>query len=195
MPNNAVKKMSKIKGVEKAHPHSRRAVQMRRALAREEKMSKIKVIKNHLHRAAVDRMIFFKFALPEDIKVATLELMHDLIDQYICRNDEEIAEMKEYVRPGALKPAKLIQLESQKEKDILEYSSGFSIPNMLEIKNVQRLRAFEGDYNGMGNISMTTLRSPVAVQKEKELKAEVAGLQEKRTDKNMFQAIVGMDTD
>ncbi|KAJ3107325.1 hypothetical protein HDU96_007940 [Phlyctochytrium bullatum] len=186
MPNNAKKKLSKIKGVEKAHPHSRKAVQMRRALAREEKIVKLRTEKNATQRAAVDRMVFFKFALPDDVKMATLEMAHDIIEQYIARNDDEIKEMTESLRPGKPKPPKLIQLQSLREKDVQEYNAGFTLPNMLDAANVKRMRAWNGDYNGLGEIKMTKLRSPAAVEKEKEDKSFVEKAGAERAERELM---------
>ncbi|KAJ3218052.1 hypothetical protein HDU67_006752 [Dinochytrium kinnereticum] len=195
MPNNAKKKISKIKGVEKAHPHSRKAEQLRRAIAREDRIGKLKGAKNQIQRAAVDRMVFFKFALPDDVKMATMDMMHDLIQQYVCRNDDEIKEMTESLRSIKQKPATLQQMEWQREKDVVEYNCGFSIPNMTDASNVKRLRNWNGDYNGLGEIKLMTMRSREAVQKEKEAKEFVEAKELIRIEKTLLESIVGMDTD
>ncbi|KAJ3101879.1 hypothetical protein HDU97_000992 [Phlyctochytrium planicorne] len=222
MPNNTKKKISKIKGAEKAHPHSRKAVQLRRALARDERIIKQKGYKNQIQRAAVDRMVFFKFALQDDVKMATNELMHELVElyeefpsfvldsslmvenlnpdafqyrsRYITRNDDEIKELQDAQRPGKPKPARLLQLEQQKERDAYEYTVGFSIPNLLDPHIVNKIRQWNGDYNGLGEIKMTTVRSKESIDKEKLLKEQVEQAETKRAEKTLMENLVGMDT-
>ncbi|KAI9331735.1 translation machinery-associated protein 16 [Obelidium mucronatum] len=157
MPNNKKHKVSKIKGAEKAHPYSRKAGQMRRAFAREERVDKLKTMKDADRMREVDRMVWFKYALPDEVAAATPEMVHDLIDQYIHRNDDEVEALKATIRPNRPKPAKLGLYDMLMGKDRHEYRTGMKVPNMTDAANVVRLRQWEGDYNGIGAIKMVSV--------------------------------------
>ncbi|KAJ3026209.1 UNVERIFIED_CONTAM: hypothetical protein HDU68_006013 [Siphonaria sp. JEL0065] len=170
-------------GAEKAHPYSRKAGQMRRAFAREERVDKLKTMKDVERTREVDRMVWFKYALPDDVPAATPEMVHDLIDQlsltflsalpkYIHRNDDEIEQLKAQVRPNRPKPAKLALYDMLMGKDRHEYRTGMKVPNMTDPINVARLRLWEGDYNGITAIKMTSVvaaNKPEDVVEEKEM--------------------------
>ncbi|KAJ3075394.1 hypothetical protein HDU98_008223 [Podochytrium sp. JEL0797] len=165
MPNNKKHKVSKIKGAESAHPYSRKAGQMRRAYAREEKVEKLKTNKDADRTREVDRLVWFKYAMPDDVDVATPEMVHDLIDQYIHRYSDEIEELKSQIRPNRLKPAKIAMYELLMGKDKHEYDTGMKMPNLTDAANVVRLRRWEGDYNGISAVKMVSVvasKKPVA---------------------------------
>ncbi|KAJ3230161.1 hypothetical protein HDU81_004737 [Chytriomyces hyalinus] len=156
-PNNKKHKVSKIKGAEKAHPFSRKAAQLRRAFAREERVAGLKTMKDADRTRAVDRMVWFKYAIPDEVPNANLELVHDLIDQYINRNEDEIEELKATIRPNRQRPPKIALLEMLQGKDRHEYATGMRVPDMCDAANVARLRKWEGDYNGIGAIKMVSI--------------------------------------
>ncbi|KAJ3404315.1 hypothetical protein HDU80_003008 [Chytriomyces hyalinus] len=156
-PNNKKHKVSKIKGAEKAHPFSRKAAQLRRAFAREERVAGLKTMKDADRTRAVDRMVWFKYAIPDELPSANLELVHDLIDQYINRNEDEIEELKATIRPNRQRPPKIALLEMLQGKDRHEYATGMRVPDMCDAANVARLRKWEGDYNGIGAIKMVSI--------------------------------------
>ncbi|KAJ3198858.1 hypothetical protein HDU82_000960 [Entophlyctis luteolus] len=154
MPNNKKKSIDKIKGIEKAHPFSRKAKQVRRAYAREDRIAKVKSINDEIKTRQVDRIVWFKYALPDDLTSATPDLVHELIEQYINRNEDEINALKATIRPNRPKPAKLDVYLMVMGKDRQEYEAGFKLPDLCNAANVSKLREWEGDYNGLAAIRM-----------------------------------------
>jgi translation machinery-associated protein 16 len=73
---------------------------------------------------AVDRMVWFKYALSDELSSASMDQLHELVQLYIERNDEEISSLKDSLRPGRPKPNKLIMLELLRSKDAKEYEVG-----------------------------------------------------------------------
>jgi translation machinery-associated protein 16 len=65
--------------------------------------------------------------MPDDQLTASVDLMHDMIQMYVDRNDEEIEKLKSQVRPGRPKPNKLLNLEMLKGTDQHEYNTGMSM--------------------------------------------------------------------
>lgn len=127
MPNNKKHKLSKIKATEKAHPYSRKAVQMRRAINRDDKLAKQKTASDVKKTRVADRLSWFKYALADDIVVATNDQVHEIIEMYIARNDEEIQDIRGKLRKGRPKPSRLDLLENLRAKDIQEYNNGIGM--------------------------------------------------------------------
>ncbi|KAJ3329026.1 hypothetical protein HDU76_008798 [Blyttiomyces sp. JEL0837] len=192
MPNNRKIKVSKIKGIEKAHPYSRKADQLRRAYAREERIGKAKSAKDIEKTRAVDRMIWFKYALPDDVPCADQEMLHDLISQYINRNSAEMTTLQSTIRPNRPKPSKLTLLEMLKSKDQQEYNAGITIPDLTDPANVVVLRSFEGDYNALPRIKVISVRSLEALELEEVSRLKkVEDLERRRGEKE----VMGMRVD
>ncbi|KAI9102820.1 translation machinery-associated protein 16 [Phlyctochytrium arcticum] len=186
MPNNKKHKMSKIKDVEKAHPYSRKAVQARRALSREEKMVKIKNASDSKKIRIAERIMWFKYALPEELPAATPEVVYDVIEQYIQRNSDEVERIQSTLRKNRPSPPKLDMLQALAKKDEQEYINGIEIPLLLDQKNVTILRAWDGDYNGISRIKMVTVRRPDAPKDTKTSSETVVA---------QLEAATGMEVD
>ncbi|KAJ3181090.1 hypothetical protein HDU85_003795 [Gaertneriomyces sp. JEL0708] len=186
MPNNKKLKLSKIKAVDKAHPYSRKAVQMRRAINREEKLGKQKSASENKKTRIAERVLWFKYALPEDTPAATNELVHEIIQLYIQRNDDEIQQVQSKWRKNQPKPARLDLLLLLKQKDMDEYRDGMEIPLLTDAKNVTALRHWDGDYNALPAIKMTT----VCKVAEKSAPASQTS-----TAPNTIESITGMEVD
>ncbi|KAJ3397764.1 hypothetical protein HDV05_002877, partial [Chytridiales sp. JEL 0842] len=107
----------------------------------------------------VNKLLFFKFALPPHLPTATTPLMHELIQLYISRNDDDIQTLQSQIRPGRPKPTKLLNLEMLKQADQHEYETGMKIPDLTDPKSVTALRNWEGDYNGLHLIKMVDVRA------------------------------------
>ncbi|KAJ3039546.1 hypothetical protein HDV00_012122 [Rhizophlyctis rosea] len=204
MPNNKVHNVKNIKDLDKAHPYSRKAVQARRALNRAETIEKKASGRNVERTRRVERTLWFKFAVPEDINVATPELVHDIIQQYIGRNDEEIAKLRATLRKNRPRPARLDLLETLRAKDLQEYAtSGIDMPNLTDAKNLNLLRSWEGDYNNMDNIKTVRVRDPIKILEEEERrKAAILASQQKAAAKGNVEVTAariaeetGMDVD
>ena len=73
-----------------------------------------------------ERYIWFRYAFEEDKVVATKPEMHELIEQYLSRHDDEIAELEQDRNKGHRKPKapRQDQLEALKISECNEYISG-----------------------------------------------------------------------
>lgn len=134
-------------------------------------MGKLKSSKDIERTLAVDRLIWFKYAIPDDVKGGDSLLAHDLAQQYIDRNSEEIASLTAEHRVGRPKNGKLVMLEMLRGKDKQEYNVGMKIPDVLDAANVAVLKAWEGDYNAISRIKMMEVRmseNPKTLQQEQQ---------------------------
>lgn len=160
MPNNKKKNVSSIKGIDRAHPYSRKAAQFKRAVMRQDKLAHRKAEREEPRRRAVDRLVWFKYSIDDNTdKPLSEEEMHSIAMMYINRNDDEMEDLKQQLRKDRPKPAKLGMLQLLKEKDIKEYRDGvLEMPLMSDATNIRVLKEWDGDFNSMQRIKMTRMR-------------------------------------
>lgn len=89
----------------------------------------------------MDRHLYFVHALPTDQTSISLPALHLLLLQYIARNDDEIALLQAERQTRAWrksegKTKREVELDSEKEKELSEYRSGFSLPDLTLVENV-----------------------------------------------------------
>lgn len=112
----------------------------------------------------MDRLSWFQLILDDDQKSLTEEEMHELVFLYISRFDEEISSITDQLRPGRPIPKRLDELKMAKQGEQQEYgSTGFSLPDLRDPRNVQALRSWNGDYNGINVIKQIRLVEPKEV--------------------------------
>eukprot|EP00833_Pecoramyces_ruminatium_P013842 jgi/Orpsp1_1/1187874/evm.model.d7180000060839.1 len=100
-----------VKNYENAHPYSRKAHQVQRAMLREEKYSKTKNAKMAENNLEIEKYQWFRNAIPEERTNLTLEELTNTIERYINRNDEEIENITSNLRKGRPTPQRLTLLK------------------------------------------------------------------------------------
>ncbi|KAI9012303.1 hypothetical protein DFJ74DRAFT_683242 [Hyaloraphidium curvatum] len=159
MPNNAIKNPKNVKNPEQAHPYSRKATQLARATLRTEKIAKQAAMASKQRSKAAERLVWFKFALPDEVAVASRGDLHELIAMYIARNDDQIEALTKQLRKGRPKPSKLANLEALRQSELDEYNVGVEVPDFTDVKNLAFVRTWEGDPNQINRIKMVRIRS------------------------------------
>ncbi|KAJ3020503.1 hypothetical protein HKX48_000707 [Thoreauomyces humboldtii] len=201
MPNNKKHKISKISKSDTAHPYSRKATQMRRALNRDDKLHKQKSDNNVKRTRVVERLLWFKYAIEDDTVALTIDQVHDIIHMYIGRNDDEIEEIVANMRKGRPPPGRLELLRNLRAKDMQEFNVGIVVPDLTAQKNVAALKSWEGDYNGMGHIKSVSVANPLATRimpvpsAGKPKDTTMADATTTGSETNTIEAITGMDVD
>ncbi|KAI8646246.1 translation machinery-associated protein 16 [Parasitella parasitica] len=149
-----------IKNREAIHPYSRKAQQISRVYQRKEKLA-VKE-KKKANNPLGERWLWFRYAFDEDKTVATKPEMHELIELYLERHDEEISELEKERCRGHKTPkgARQQLLESVKIREISEYISGMELPDMTNGKTLKLLREWDGDKNGMPRMTTIRLQKP-----------------------------------
>lgn len=97
------------------------------------------------------------FSVLIDEKAYSPDEMHELILLYLSRFDEEMEEIQSQQRPGRPIPKRLDELNMTKKQELDEYKKGFVLPDLSELKNVQILKAWNGDYNSIKHIKQLKL--------------------------------------
>ncbi|RKO98396.1 hypothetical protein CXG81DRAFT_2521, partial [Caulochytrium protostelioides] len=139
-----------IKNADTAHPFSRKAMMMKRNLARAGKLHDASKRRAAVQDARVTRLLFFKFALPEDLVVAEPRDVEAVVDLYLRQYDDEDAAARQSARAasgGTRRPAPRLTVAQAYAREQLrveaaafEKGPGFSLPDLMNAKNVAWLR-------------------------------------------------------
>ncbi|ORX53889.1 hypothetical protein BCR36DRAFT_323322 [Piromyces finnis] len=148
-----------VKGYENAHPYSRKAHQVQRAMLREEKNSKTKTAKTAENNIEIEKYQFFRSQVPEGKGRLTLEELTNAIEKYIDRNNEEIENITASLRKGRVAPPRLTLLKALKKKEQEEFDHGMFVPDLTIVKNVETLRKWKNDWNSIKLIRLVKVYS------------------------------------
>ncbi|KAL8279128.1 hypothetical protein RQP46_008384 [Phenoliferia psychrophenolica] len=147
MPGNKVQTLKKLQSRKGAitggqvHPNSRRAKQLQRIELRTKKLDVKSKVRRSTEIGRVDRQVYFVHALAEDRTSVSLPELHQILRDYIGRNDDEAAELKKERegrawRKGEGKNKREMELDGQREAEESEYRSGFVLPDLTLATNV-----------------------------------------------------------
>lgn len=128
------------------HVKGRKFKQLNRATERENKLNlrKLKFAEQKNH----ELLFYLHFQekineLPE-AKTFSLDEVREFINEYICRNDEDIAEIEKQRRPGRPLTSKhQLQLEKRKHDEHV-FATGWKAPDLSDEVTVTRLRNWNG---------------------------------------------------
>ena len=143
----AKKKGSKINSL---HENSRDAKRLRRAGARDDRVSKLSASRERNNKPWLDRIAFFQEHLPETLHPLKIVDIQGLIVEYLTRNDEEIGLLKAERRPGRPASTRQSLLEDQSKTEQREYDSGFWLPNLQDEETLVKLDKWQRDWIGLG---------------------------------------------
>ncbi|ORY98130.1 translation machinery-associated protein 16 [Syncephalastrum racemosum] len=163
MPGNKKLTLKNIKNRDAAHPYSRKAKQLNRAIQRKEKLTTARAAR-HSSNPRVERWLWFRFALDENLPCASEEHVHELIRMYIDRTDDELEELEKKASKAMhrQKSPKIEVLKSLKHSEENEYESGMELPILTDADVVKILRAWDGDANSLARIKTTLYRKSQA---------------------------------
>ncbi|KAJ2820864.1 translation machinery-associated protein 16, partial [Coemansia erecta] len=158
-PNNKRKRLSKIKGKEKAHPYSRKARQISRAMNKEALLAKAKVDRINTSMARGQKVVWFRDRINEDDlkakKTWTPAELRLLLDEYLQRNDEDVEELrikKEETRGLSPKETLFLQVVESEIKE--SKLAGIDVPDLNNGLVVKTLRIWDGDVNSITTIKL-----------------------------------------
>ncbi|GAA5836224.1 hypothetical protein JCM11251_007399 [Rhodosporidiobolus azoricus] len=150
MPNNKVKTGKSMQGKKKAagghvHPNSRRAKQLQRVELRSKKLELHGKVRRAAEVERIDRHLYFVHALPFDATSISLSDLHNLVNDYINRNENEAVQLaaereSRSWRKTEGKGKREMEIEEEKKEETAEYRSGFVVPDLTLPENVALCR-------------------------------------------------------
>ncbi|KAJ2028707.1 translation machinery-associated protein 16 [Coemansia sp. S3946] len=179
-PNNKRKRVSKIKDKEKAHPYSRKARQINRAMHKETSIAKAKSERINAALGRGQKIVWFRDNMDkgeEEVeaklkkKMWTMVELRQLVDVYLERNDEEIETIlakKEEGKNLLQKESLFLQLVDSEVKEAK--LAGVEVPDLTNGAVVKALRAWDGDLNSITTIKLVTCKPASIIPIEEEAK-------------------------
>ncbi|KAJ2029184.1 translation machinery-associated protein 16 [Coemansia sp. S610] len=183
-PNNKRKRVSKIKDKEKAHPYSRKARQINRAMHKETNIAKAKSERINAAMGRGQKIIWFRDNMDqtedddeEEVdaklkkKVWTMVELRQLVDVYLARNDEDVETLlakKEEGKNLLQKESLFLQLVDLEVKEAK--LAGVEVPDLTNGAVVKALRAWDGDLNSITTIKLITCKPASIIPIEEEAK-------------------------
>ncbi|KAJ2752398.1 translation machinery-associated protein 16 [Coemansia nantahalensis] len=167
MPNNKRKRVAKIKGKDKAHPYSRKAQQISRAMKKEASLAQAKSARTTAAMGRGQRLVWFRDRLNEDDlkeqKAWTKTELAALVAEYLRRNDAEIEALEAKAAGGralALRESLLVQNDKAERNEAR--IGGIDVPDVTNAALVRTLRAWDGDLNSTTTIKLIRCQPPAA---------------------------------
>lgn len=143
------------------HVKGRKFKQLNRATEREHKLQRKKL----LHAEQKNHELLFYLHIQESIneqkdkETFTKDDMRQFVEEYITRNDEELAEIEKNRRPGRpLSSKQQLQLEKRKHDEHV-FETGFNIPDISDKLTVERLRSWNGTSGSQSSWKFTMVTS------------------------------------
>ncbi|KAK9478055.1 translation machinery-associated protein 16 [Lipomyces japonicus] len=157
----------KIKKKNAVHPKARKFLQLNRATLREKKLSKQKMSTTSRDAQTI-RLQAFRAAIDEDAykdrQSFTDDEIKTIITRFISRDDDEIESLQAARRPGRPSSTRQDALETRRDFEIEEFSTGFYSPDLLDEANVKLLRAWNLDYSGIGKLKFVRISRQAGLQ-------------------------------
>ncbi|OJJ48661.1 hypothetical protein ASPZODRAFT_63042 [Penicilliopsis zonata CBS 506.65] len=152
------KHIAKKRGVVEAlHENSRDAKLLRRAGARDDRLSRIASVMSRARRSYVDRVNYFLEALGETPALVSEDGMKELVVRYIARDAEEIEQLQKERRKGRPPSKREEALSQRTEAENKEYKTGFWMPDLSNQDNIRNLSLWNGDWSSLVTVKFVRL--------------------------------------
>jgi translation machinery-associated protein 16 len=97
-------------------------------------------------------MQFIKDNLPEVLSPLPLETILAFVEEYVTRNRDELADLQAGRKHGKLPGARELNMRQQQVNEMKEFETGYWIPDLTDVKNMERLSEWNGQWVGLNCI-------------------------------------------
>jgi len=161
---NSLRKVSKLIKQKKTalHPNSRRAKKLAKATLRQEKITRQKI--KHKLKKSNDLMAlsFINEYINTDQlsskEAFTVDELKSMLKTFICRDDDELDQLKKERRPNRPPTKRQELLELRKDAEMKHFETGWKLPDLTDTKNVESFRKWKGDTGGLNTITLVEIR-------------------------------------
>lgn len=148
------KQIAKKRGAKPSalHENSRDARRLRQAGAREEKLGRIMNAAARSNQKYVERVAWFQRALVDQEKLLNDQDVSRLVEEFIGREDEELAELKAAQRPGRPQSRAQEHITQRIENETKEFKAGFWMPEVRSKEALTKLQQWGGQWGGLNTL-------------------------------------------
>jgi len=147
------------------HENSRDARRLVQAGAREDKLAKIMSLAHKSNQHYVDRVTWFQDATVNQESPLSDTDVQQLVESYIGRADEELAELKAAQRPGRPRSKAEDRILDRIESEQKEFKSGFWMPELRDAASLELVKRWGGQWAGLNTLNF------VRAHKDAEIKS------------------------
>lgn len=141
------------------HENSRDARRLRQAGAREDKLARIMTLAQKSNQHYVNRVAWFQEATSGQGSPLDETGVQQLVEQFIARDDEELAELKAAQRPGRSRSKAEDLILNRIEAEQKEHKSGFWVPELRDTDSLDKLKRWGGHWAGLNTLNFVRVHN------------------------------------
>ncbi|KAJ5153119.1 uncharacterized protein N7482_009597 [Penicillium canariense] len=162
MPSRSLQKVhkqiSKKRGVvDSLHENSRDAQRLRRAGARDDRLSRHGAMSLKARQPYMERMQYFHNAAQTIVEPLSDTQLIEMVLKYINRDGEEIAQLKQERRKGRPPTRREEALSLRTETEEKEFKTGFWLPDLGDADVLHALKHWNGIWSGLSPMKFIRL--------------------------------------
>ena len=146
------------------HENSRNAQRLRQAGAREDKLARIMNVAAKSNQVYIDRVSWFQEQLTDTVDPINDDGVRDLVQSFINREDEELAELKAAQRPGRPPSKAEENILSRKDVETKQFNAGFWAPDIRSAEGLEKLQRWGGSWGGLNTLSFIRVKTNAEIK-------------------------------
>ncbi|KAJ4291092.1 translation machinery-associated protein 16 [Kalmusia sp. IMI 367209] len=162
MPSNRLSKVqkhiNKKKGKNVAlHENSRDTRRLQSAAQRDDKLNRLAAVREKQNRPYLLRIKSFQSYTMEHASALSISDIQAMIEDFLGRDDEELANLKSSRRAGRPPSTRETLLKQNQAMEQGEYASGFWVPDLENADNLQKLKDWSGQWSGLATLQFARI--------------------------------------
>ncbi|KAF1843621.1 uncharacterized protein K460DRAFT_148421 [Cucurbitaria berberidis CBS 394.84] len=156
--NKVHKQITKKKGkTPNLHENSRDTQRLQRAAGRDDKINRVSRLREKQNRPYLLRIKSFQSFTTEHESPLSVSELQAMIEDYLGRDDEELAKLKADRRPGRPPMTRQTLLEQNQAVEQGEYASGFWVPDLEDAENLRKLKEWSGQWANLATLKFARI--------------------------------------
>ncbi|KAF2641250.1 hypothetical protein P280DRAFT_506852, partial [Massarina eburnea CBS 473.64] len=131
------------------HEYSRDNRRLQTAAHRDDKLNRISVLREKQNRTYLLRIKSFQSYTAEHTSALSIADIQAMIEDYLGRDDEELATLQSARRAGRPPSTRETLLKQNQAVEQGEYASGFWVPDLEDVENLEQLKAWKGNWSAL----------------------------------------------
>ena len=112
----------------------------------------------------IDRVRWFQEQLTDTVDPVNDEGVRDLVQSFINREDEELAELKAAQRPGRPPSKAEENILSRKDVETKQFNAGFWAPDIKSAEGLEKLQRWGGSWGGLNTLSFIRVKTNAEIK-------------------------------
>ncbi|CBX97996.1 hypothetical protein IAQ61_010101 [Plenodomus lingam] len=156
--SKVAKHITKKKGkTPNLHENSRDTQRLQRAAGRDDKINRLAKVREAQNRTYLLRIKSFQSFTTEHEKPLTIPELQAMIEDYLGRDDEELAKLKAERRPGRPPMTRQTMIEQSQAVEQAEYAAGFWVPDLEDAAVLRKLKEWNGQWANLATLKFARL--------------------------------------